>query len=78
VYRSSRHGSRAASGPWIQPERGTIIAGIERGTDAMTWLSDLVQTSATVGTTSARLAKVRAIAAQLRALDADEIAIAAQ
>jgi DNA ligase-1 len=44
----------------------------------MTLLFDLVQTSATVGMTSARLAKVRAIAAQLRALDADEIAIAAQ
>jgi len=44
----------------------------------MTLLSDLVETSATVGTTSARLAKVRAIAAQLRALGADEIAIAAQ
>jgi len=44
----------------------------------MTPLSDLVRTSATVGTTSARLGKVRAIAAHLRALDVDEIAIAAQ
>jgi DNA ligase-1 len=44
----------------------------------MTLLSDLVQTSAAVGTTPARLAKVRALATQLRALDANEIAIAAQ
>ncbi|HEX5123064.1 MAG TPA: ATP-dependent DNA ligase [Rhodanobacteraceae bacterium] len=44
----------------------------------MTLLADLVDTSAAVAETPARLAKVRAIAALLRALDADEIAIGAQ
>jgi DNA ligase-1 len=44
----------------------------------MTRLRDLVQTSRAVGETPARLAKVRALADRLRALDADEIEIGAQ
>ena len=44
----------------------------------MTLLADLVATSQTVGATSARLAKVRELAARLRAFDADEIAIGTQ
>ncbi|HEY6894165.1 MAG TPA: ATP-dependent DNA ligase [Rhodanobacteraceae bacterium] len=44
----------------------------------MTRLADLVETSGTVAETSARLAKVRALAERLAALDADEIAIGAQ
>jgi ATP-dependent DNA ligase I len=44
----------------------------------MTLLADLVQTSDDVAETRARLGKVRAIAAQLGALDAGEIAIGAQ
>ena len=43
----------------------------------MTLLADLVQTSQDVGETSSRLAKVRALATRLRALDPDEIAIGA-
>jgi DNA ligase-1 len=41
-------------------------------------LSDLVQTSIDVRDTSARLAKVRALAMRLRAFDADEIEVGAQ
>src|SRR5688500_13442782 len=41
----------------------------------MALLADLVATSARVGATSARLAKVRELAAQLRALDAEEVEI---
>jgi DNA ligase-1 len=44
----------------------------------MTGLADLVETSNAVAATSARLAKVRALAVRLAALDADEIAIGAQ
>ena len=44
----------------------------------MTLLSDLVQTSETVGDTSSRRAKVRALAERLRAFDAGEIEIGAQ
>jgi DNA ligase-1 len=44
----------------------------------MTRLADLVETSATVAGTSARLAKVRALAERLAALDAGEIATGAQ
>jgi len=44
----------------------------------MTLLADLVETSEVVGGTSARLAKVRALAARLRTLGSDEIGIAAQ
>jgi DNA ligase-1 len=44
----------------------------------MTLLSDLVQTSKAVGDTSARLAKVRALAERLRAFDAGEIEIGTQ
>jgi DNA ligase-1 len=43
----------------------------------MTLLADLVQTSREVGETSSRLAKVRALAARLRLLDANEIAVGA-
>jgi DNA ligase-1 len=43
----------------------------------MALLADLVQTSQDVGETSSRLAKVRALATRLRALDPDEIAIGA-
>jgi ATP-dependent DNA ligase I len=45
---------------------------------AMTRLADLVETSDIVAETSARLAKVRALAERLSALDRDEIAIGAQ
>lgn len=44
----------------------------------MTLLAELVKTSDTVAETPARLAKVRALAERLRALDPDEIAIGAQ
>jgi DNA ligase-1 len=44
----------------------------------MTLFADLVATSQTVGATSARLAKVRALAAQLAALEPDEIDIGTQ
>ena len=44
----------------------------------MTGLADLVETSNAVAASSARLAKVRALAVRLAALDADEIAIGAQ
>jgi len=43
----------------------------------MTLLADLVQTSRDVGETASRLAKVRALAMRLRALEPDEIAIGA-
>ena len=43
----------------------------------MTLLADLVQTSQEVGETSSRLGKVRALAARLRTLNADEVAIGA-
>jgi DNA ligase-1 len=44
----------------------------------MTLLSDLVQTSQAVGDTSARLAKVRALAERLRTFDAGELEIGTQ
>ena len=44
----------------------------------MTLLAELVETSDRVAETPARLAKVRALAERLRALEGDEIAIGAQ
>jgi len=55
-----------------------MLAGRSQTECAMTRLADLVETSDTVAETAARLAKVRALAERLRALDADEIAVAAQ
>src|SRR5690242_21536832 len=55
-----------------------MLAGRSQTECAMTRLADLVETSDTVAETAARLAKVRALAERLRALEADEIAVAAQ
>jgi DNA ligase-1 len=79
VYRSSRRACPALdSGAGRHYGRLPIAGAPIADGNAMTLLADLVDTSEAVAATPARLAKVRALAGRLRALDADEIAIGAQ